>query len=262
MASLRILSICLAIDGAFALALGSAARPAVQSRITFLRCGAADDVTDADVSAAARRVQKAAARFGKKQGKMATEWIDQALQGGSVSSEALVGKSEMLFGECLIDDEDGGKKCQELDAAMKVLSSRIVERGPKTTKKLGFSLNFAPSKVDQATDQLVKAAAKFGPQQVKAAKQWAADASGKGTADEADLLQQEIFLFGECLLSEDGSPTKCQELESAIVALQEVMGTPEPEPVAKVTGVVAPTGAAFGQAIAPATRPNGCYPYK
>merc|ERR1712224_748698 len=89
------------------------------------------------------------------------------------------------------------------------------------------------------------AASKFGPEQKKAADAWIKRVASGKEADVPSLLEAQISLFGECLLSEDGSPSKCQKLEEALNELQEVLeasGKATPKPAGAVVGVVVPTG--------------------
>ena len=107
----------LSLFGADAL-VATAARPVVGRfgrHAPLIRCAADAEglcVTDADTAAAARRVQKAASKFGKTQGKLANDWVEEALNGGASKGDTLMAKSLVLFEECVIDDEDGGAKCK------------------------------------------------------------------------------------------------------------------------------------------------------
>ena len=183
------------------------------------------------------------------------------------------------------------------------------------------TLSFAPDKAKAAAERVQRAAAKFGPEQSKAAKAWAKNAVGAGSADATSLLREEVgstnpypsrlafgggsaarsmrprcpfyatalpvpcdraaqpsiaghagaaattpskplcrpqvMLFGECILSEDGSPSKCQELEEAITAFQSMV------PQAEAEVEMEPSAYQGGQfAVSTGRRRNNCYPYK
>eukprot|EP00966_Prymnesium_polylepis_P271541 6273583-Prymnesium_polylepis.1 len=66
-----------------------------------------------------------------------------------------------------------------------------------------------PSKKQKAAAAVRTAAAKFGPAQQKQANAWVEQAL-KGMSTES-LIEEELNLFGECALSEEGSkePNKC-----------------------------------------------------
>ena len=60
------------------------------------------------------------------------------------------------------------------------------------------------------------------------------------------LLSQKITLFGECLLSEDGTPSDCEQLESALGALSEAIELTKPvtswyDEGIRLKGMVVPT---------------------
>jgi len=252
----------LSLFGADAL-VATAARPVVGRfgrHAPLIRCAADAEglcVTDADTAAAARRVQKAASKFGKTQGKLANDWVEEALNGGASKGDTLMAKSLVLFEECVIDDEDGGAKCKELDTAITQLAKVLDDRGNRPAKKQSPTLSFAPDKAKAAAERVQRAAAKFGPEQSKAAKAWAKNAVGAGSADATSLLREEVMLFGECILSEDGSPSKCQELEEAITAFQSMV------PQAEAEVEMEPSAYQGGQfAVSTGRRRNNCYPYK
>ena len=54
------------------------------------------------------------------------------------------------------------------------------------------TLSFAPDKAKAAAERVQRAAAKFGPEQSKAAKAWAKNAVGAGSADATSLLREEV----------------------------------------------------------------------
>ena len=69
------------------------------------------------------------------------------------------------------------------------------------------------------------AASKFGPEQKKVAAAWVSDVRASGSINPAQLLEQQVALFGECLLDEDGGGSeRCQELQDALGALQAGLG--------------------------------------
>lgn len=69
-----------------------------------------------------------------------------------------------------------------------------------------------------------KAAKKFGPEQQAAADAWInklmAGELSNGVEASAALLEEEILLFGECVLSEEGTASNCEMLEQALEELQ------------------------------------------
>ena len=71
-----------------------------------------------------------------------------------------------------------------------------------------------------AASKLRSAAAKFGTEQKAAADAWIKKAASGDVSDAGCTLQEQIVLFGECVLSEDGTPTNCQLLTEALEEFQ------------------------------------------
>merc|ERR1740138_832985 len=100
---------------------------------------------------------------------------------------------------------------------------------PTETKKKGFKLNLGPSELQAAATKVRDAATRFGPTQKEAANAWikqvtVGTSSTSVTSDfRDDLLTKKISLFGECYLSEDGTPSDCEQLEKALTELQEAI---------------------------------------
>jgi len=188
------------------------------------------DEPELRVRAAAIRVVAAANKFGEAQGEAAAEWVTDAMSSrfGKVDCAALLGKQMALFEECLLD-EDGGAKCKELDVALAGLEEQLKKdaSGPVS--------EFGNAKLDRAAARVRAAAAKFGPDHRKMADVWMADVRANRKLNPAALLEEQLALFGECLLDYDGDggPARCKELEEALAALQAGLG---------VGGRVVPTG--------------------
>ena len=77
-----------------------------------------------------------------------------------------------------------------------------------------------------AATKVRDAATRFGPSQKDAANAWIKQVTAGTTAEAVspayrdDLLTQKITLFGECLLSEDGTPSDCELLEQALTEVR------------------------------------------
>merc|ERR1719305_596701 len=93
-----------------------------------------------------------------------------------------------IFEECLVDAEDGGAKCKELDAALGSLEQHLVAAASTTPAEAFFAV-FGNSQVDRAAARVRTAAAKFGPEQGKLAAAWVATVRKTGAADPAGLLE-------------------------------------------------------------------------
>ena len=184
-------------------------------RVTSVVC------SEATLEAAAERVRAAAAKFGTTQATAASDWVDKALVAdpdAPLKADSLLSTQLALFEECLLDDEDG--KCAELDNALIELESNL-------GKAKGIFMQ--RNQFERAGARLKKAAGKFGPEQAKAAATWIRKTrSGEAAKEEGSLLEQQVALFGECLLEDgaDGSK-KCQELEGALAALLEALDDQE-----------------------------------
>lgn len=159
----------------------------------------------------------------------------------------------LLFESCLLDDDDGGAKCKQLDTALVALQAALDAKGGKAvSKKLTLSEMFAGNPLQDAAKKVTDAAGKFGPEQRGAALEYVKKAlDGETVSDGSELLERRILLFGECLLSEDGTTSKCEELEEALRGLQTLLGNKGGRPAA-------PRAVGAGSAAAGS---NGCYPY-
>ena len=126
------------------------------------------------------------------------------------------------------------------------------------TPKDPIAILTATTPLQEAATKVRAAAEAFGPEQKDAANEWikmvilGTDASGVTPGFRESLLAQKITLFGECLLSEDGSPSDCQLLEQALAELQEAIELTKPveswydagkrlEPATPLEGKVVPT---------------------
>ena len=138
-----------------------------------------------------------------------------------------------LFDECIIED-DGSSNCQALDAALVDLQSGFAAVAGAADKPRSAQY-LAEMKVNKAKLAIRSAASKFGPAQKKEANEWLERAL-KGE-NEASLVEESLALFGECELSADGTPNKCEQLSKALDRLKEALGEEE-QPF--VTGKVVP----------------------
>lgn len=177
--------------------------------------------SDADkaVLAASKNVMLKAKRFGPEQGKAAAAWVEASLEAGDSRKESLMEMQLALFEECKLDD---GAKCQQLNAAIEALTTAVCTRKEEKAagKKAGFVLNFGATPIQAAATKVRAAASKFGPEQKKAADAWIAKVAAGDIDDGSGLLEQQVMLFGECLLSEDGTPSNCEQLNDALDQLQ------------------------------------------
>jgi hypothetical protein len=169
------------------------------------------------IQEAAARVVRAAEMFGSEQGAAAAEWVGEAIRTpiAATEPEELFNKQIMLFEGCVVDDDEEGsmERCKELDAALSDLD-----------KLLFFAASKGNPKLDRALVRVKNAAAKFGDEQRRVAEVWTRQVRAEGCANPAALLEQQQLLFGQCMLEEDGSSTKCFELQVSIAALQEALG--------------------------------------
>jgi len=173
---------------------------------------------DATLKAAAARVIAAAEQFGSAQAEAAAEWIDEAIGAGTDAEDGskLLQKQLVLFEECLVEDEGGS--CEELDKALSALEEELVARSNKGEEVV------PPSASWLAAARVRTAAAKYGPEQKRVAELWLAEVRSKGVANPAGLLEAQTELFGECLVDYDDGPSRCEELEQALEALQVSLG--------------------------------------
>jgi len=207
---------------------------------------------DKAVLTAAKKVTLAAKQFGSLQGKVAQLWVEEALRGGNANPEGLLEIEAALFDECRIDGEGD---CEQLETGMEELLAAIQEKQnkpPRTgcapppapvllaparvpTRRLTrplapsalravFALELGATPISKATAKVRAAAEKFGPEQQAAADAWIgklmAGELSNGVEASAALLEEEILLFGECVLSEEGTASNCEMLEGALEELQ------------------------------------------
>mmetsp|Transcript_41665 Transcript_41665/g.134403 ORF Transcript_41665/g.134403 Transcript_41665/m.134403 type:complete len:147 (+) Transcript_41665:272-712(+) len=119
-----------------------------------------------------------------------------------------------LFEECQLDDESG--RCKALTEAIEALSSAVeVRRNAPKDKE--FELILGPTAIQEAATKLRASAATFGPEQKEAANVWIKKLTSGEAASGAGLLEEQITLFGECVLSEGAvsPPQHCQRLLSS-----------------------------------------------
>uniref|UniRef100_A0A7S2HUX5 Uncharacterized protein n=1 Tax=Haptolina brevifila TaxID=156173 RepID=A0A7S2HUX5_9EUKA len=179
---------------------------------------------DAATMDAAANVLKASKRFGKAQVGAAQDWIEKALAGET--AENLMEQKLALFDQCQVDDSSG--VCKELDAALTALEELSSARGgvkakPRSASAI-FDAMFNADPVQKAVARVKKAAGAFGPEQKKAADVWIEKTMAREVTDGgASLLNEQVLLFGECLLSEDGTPSKCEDLQQALTDMQSAM---------------------------------------
>jgi len=184
----------------------------------------AAEVADAVAMDAAANVLKASKKFGKPQVAAAQKWIESALAGEQ--SVSLMEQKLTLFEQCQLDDESG--VCKELDAALTSLEDAAAARGGKpkpSTPSAMFDAIFKGDPVQNAVNRVKKAAGAFGPEQKKAADEWIQKTMAREVTDGgASLLNEQVLLFGECMLSEDGTPSKCEALQDALSEMQSALG--------------------------------------
>lgn len=192
----------------------TASRLVRSHRASGIALCAANDADAENVQQAAERVVAVAKQFGSEQGAAAIDWVSKAASSGADSEELL--KAQLaLFEGCIIDDEDedAGAKCIELDSALAEL------------EEASGTVDTSSSRMERAAARVRVAASKFGPLEKKAAEVWVAEVRENGGANPAALLEQQVSLFGECILEEDGSGSgRCRELQEALTALQASLG--------------------------------------
>jgi len=101
-----------------------------------------DDARDtAKVDRALTRVRVTASRFGLEHARAAEAWSDQVRKTGSANPAALLEQQNALFGECLIDYEDGApNKCIALQDSLASLQSAL-GIGGRVVSTGGLKLN-------------------------------------------------------------------------------------------------------------------------
>merc|ERR1719247_865674 len=177
-----------------------------------------------------------ARRFGYTQGVAAQMWVESAVKSRDANSDTLMQMQLSLFDECSVDDTSG--RCKALSEAVDAMKAAVEAKSSaapaeKKSKK-GFKLPGGPSELQAAATKVREAATRFGPSQKAAANDWikmvtlGTEAGAVTSGFRESLLAQKITLFGECLLSEDGSPSDCQQLEQALAELQEAIELTKP----------------------------------
>jgi len=207
--------------------------------------------------AASKKVTLMAQKFGPTQGKAAQAWVEESIKGGGIDAEELMTMQLELFAECKLDDDSG--RCKDLSDAIEALTSAVAER-KDAPKPEGFDFNFATgaTPIQEAATKLRGAATLFGPEQKSAADAWIKKITSGSVTSVTGLLEEQVTLFGECVLSEGSTPSNCQQLESALLELQlavetcavdspeecseEVVVAELAEATAATTGSVKPTG--------------------
>lgn len=170
-----------------------------------------------------KRVTMIAKRFGTTQGRAAQAWVEEAIRTRSTNTESLMEMQLALFDECKLDD---GGKCKELSDAIDMMSAAVEERKQLPyNEKLAASWRqqrlFGQSPIQDAATKVREAATKFGPEQKLAADEWIKKAA-RGGAEGSALLDGQVMLFGECVLSDGpgNSPSNCQLLSQTLEDLQ------------------------------------------
>ena len=79
--------------------------------------------------------------------------------------------------------------------------------------------------IQEAATKLRSTATLFGPEQKAAADAWIKKMTSGAVRDGSGLLEEQVALFGECVLSEDSTPSNCQQLEQALADLQSAIET-------------------------------------
>lgn len=165
------------------------------------------------------------------------------------------------------------------------MKAAVDEKAPltaaeKKSSPKAFNIIKGKTPIQEAATKVREAAKRFGPAQKSAADEWikmvtlGTEATAVTSGFRESLLAQKVTLFGECILSEDGTPSDCEQLEQALSALSEAIELrdvePTPAPVAaapagslsvdswydggmRLDGAVVPTKAAKTAAFAPPT---------
>ena len=88
-----------------------------------------------------------------------------------------------------------------------------------------FSFVTGQTPIQEAATKLRSAATLFGPEQKEAADAWIKKITSGQVSSGAGLLEEQVVLFGECVLSEGSTPSNCQQLEEALTELQAAIDT-------------------------------------
>jgi len=212
----------------------SAAHPAAVVRMPASRLAVhptmvAKSPEEKALLSASRKVTLAAAKFGPTQGKAAQKWVADSIDAGNLyddfKTDTLMEMQLTLFAECQLDDDTG--KCKDLSEAIDALTSAVAERKNKPkTDEFDFDIALGATPIQEAATKLRSAATLFGPEQKTAADEWIKKViSGDTMSKATGLLEEQVALFGECVLSEDSTPSNCQKLEEALSELQTAIET-------------------------------------
>jgi hypothetical protein len=171
---------------------------------------------------ASRKVTLVAKRFGDAQGKAAQAWVEEVVKKrDDADASALMEMQTALFEECTLDDETN--RCKQLSEAIDTLTAAVEQR--KMTQAAQMDIFTKASSgavsVQVAAARVRTAAAKFGPAQKEAGDAWVKKATGSTAT--SGLLEEQVMMFGECVLSEDGSSSDCEELSEALAELQQAI---------------------------------------
>lgn len=174
--------------------------------------------------AASKKVTLAAKKFGPTQGKVAQDWVEEAISAGGKSGDELMAMQLALFEECSLDDESG--RCKDLSEAIEALTSAVADRkaNPRSDE-FDFAFASGATPIQEAATKLRSAATLFGPEQKSAADVWIKKITSGAETSGAGLLEEQVVLFGECVLSEGSTPSNCQQLETALAELQSAIET-------------------------------------
>ena len=189
-------------------------------------CAPEADAGDLSLYRSAARVVLAAKQFGGKHAEAAAQWVDSVMSPTTLDGNKLLESQLELFEECIIDDEeDGGDKCKELDAALTELEGHLMAAAATTPVEGTFAVfGQGNGNFDRAAARVRAAAEKFGPEQAKAAAVAVAEVREVRAANPVGLLESQESLFGECLLDENGCSMRCKELQESLDALQASLG--------------------------------------
>jgi len=107
---------------------------------------------------ASARVLKAASKFGPEQEKIAQLWVDEVRRSGEeVNPLALLEQQTSLFGECLLDEDGGSSRCDELNEALGALQLCLGVRGRVvSTGRVPVSGRVVPTRSAGAEDKSVR----------------------------------------------------------------------------------------------------------
>jgi len=202
-----------------ALIVSSPMRPAHSSRRASTPMCVATSEEDKALLESSMKVTMAAKRFGAMQGQAAQTWVELAIKDGDATTKNLMELQMALFEECKLDD---GGRCKDLSDAIDELTLAVVDRKNKP-KPEGIQFQFGATPIQAAATKLRETAALFGPEQKTAADVWIKKIIEGSENDGKGLLEEQVMLFGECVLSDGGTPSNCEQLVAAVGELQEAI---------------------------------------